>query len=172
MTGVVLQIAATTIAGSYLVYYRTCISRRKSRSWESLVARLRPYRFLGEERLPFPPENELNSHPEETWNRMEDLRGLWIIHKNASVMLEMADYAAQNSDNPDQLLLQTLRCDAVQIRISVARAVVLFACCCAREGVRANAFRAVSIYTDMALRMTQLLQQGAIGTLPDFMVAS
>jgi len=41
----------------------------------------------------------------------------------------------------------------------------------AGEGVRVNAFRAASMYTDMAARMTQLLQQNAAAIVPDFVAA-
>jgi hypothetical protein len=39
------------------------------------------------------------------------------------------------------------------------------------EGVRVNAFRAAAMYTAMAARMTQLLQEHAAGILPDFVAA-
>jgi len=41
----------------------------------------------------------------------------------------------------------------------------------ASEGVRVNAFRAASIYTGMAARMTQLLQENAAVMVPDFVAA-
>ena len=41
----------------------------------------------------------------------------------------------------------------------------------ASEGVRVNAFRATSMYTGMAARMTQLLQENAAIVLPDFVAA-
>jgi hypothetical protein len=41
----------------------------------------------------------------------------------------------------------------------------------ASEGVRVNAFRAASIYTGMAARITRLLQENAAVIVPDFVAA-
>jgi hypothetical protein len=41
----------------------------------------------------------------------------------------------------------------------------------ASEGVRVNAFRAASMYTGMAARMTRLLQENAAVIVPDFVAA-
>jgi hypothetical protein len=86
-------------------------------------------------------------------------------------MLEMADYAAKNCDNVDRLLLETLRSDAMQIRVCVLMALAQYAFSQTSEGVRVNAFRAAAMYTAMAARMTQLLQEHAAGILPDFVAA-
>jgi hypothetical protein len=86
-------------------------------------------------------------------------------------MLEMADYAARNSDNVDRLLVETLRSDAMQIRACALMALAQYAFTQASEGVRVNAFRAASIYTSMAARMTQLLQEHAAVMVPDFVAA-
>jgi hypothetical protein len=93
------------------------------------------------------------------------------MYQNSRVMLEMADYAARNSDSIDHLLLETLRSDAVQIRVCVLRALAEHAYCNACEGVRVNAFRAASIYTGMAARMTQLLHENSADLLPGFVAA-
>jgi hypothetical protein len=89
-------------------------------------------------------------------------------------MLEMADYAARNargSEGVDRVLLETLRSDAMQIRVCVLMALSQYAFSQASEGVRVNAFRAATIYTGMAARMTQLIQVHAALVLPDFVAA-
>ena len=86
-------------------------------------------------------------------------------------MQEMADFAARNSDSVDPLLIQTLRTDAMQIRFCVLTTLAHCAVNQASEGVRLNAFRAVSMYTGMAARMTQLLQDNAAMALPEFVAA-
>src|ERR1035438_8006479 len=79
-----------------------------------------------------------------------DPRG--YLDKNARVMLEMADYAMRNSDSVDRVLLETLRSDAMQIRVCVMMALAQYAFSHASEGVRVNAFRAASMHTGMADR--------------------
>ena len=113
----------------------------------------------------------LNATPEDAWQRMEGPKGLWVMYQNARVMLEMADYAARNSDSVDRLLLETLRSDAMQIRLSVLTALAQYAFTQASEGVRVNAFRAAQMYTGMAARMTRMLQENAAVMVPDFVAA-
>jgi hypothetical protein len=102
---------------------------------------------------------------------MEGPKGLWVMYQNAQVMLQMADYAAKNSDGVDRLLLETLRSDAMHIRVCVLMALAQYAFSKASEGVRINAFRAATMYTGMAARMTQLLQEIAPVMVPDFVAA-
>ena len=102
---------------------------------------------------------------------MEGPKGLWVMFQNARVMLEMADYAAKNCKDVDRLLLETLRSDAMQIRLCVLMALAQYAFSQAGEGVRVNAYRAAQMYTGMAARMIQLLQQNAAVIVPDFVAA-
>jgi len=93
------------------------------------------------------------------------------MFKNAGVMLQMADYAARHAENVDPELLRTLRSDAVQIRICTLMTIAQCAMSQASDGVRYNAFRAASMYTGMAARMTQLLEGSASAALPSFVAA-
>ena len=113
----------------------------------------------------------LNATPEDAWQRMEGPKGLWVMFQNARVMMEMADFAAKNSPDVDKVLLETLRSDAMQIRVCVLMGLAQYAFTQASEGVRVNAFRAASIYTGMAARLTQLLQEHAAVIGPDFVAA-
>ncbi len=102
---------------------------------------------------------------------MEGPNGLWVMYQNSRVMLEMADFAARNNPDVDRLILETLRSDAMQIRVCVLMCLAQYGFTQASEGVRINAFRAASIYTGMAARMTELLQNYNAGILPDFVAA-
>ena len=159
------------IVAVYLVRWRMGQSRRNAQSWESLVARLRHDWSARELSDQFLWREGLSANPEDTWTRMQGPHGLWVMYQNAKVMLEMADYATHNSDNVDRLLLETLRSDAMQIRVCVMMALAQYAFSRASEGVRVNAFRAASMYTGMAARMTQLLQEHAGAMVPDFVAA-
>jgi hypothetical protein len=93
------------------------------------------------------------------------------MYQNSRVMLEMADYATRHCESVSRELVETLRSDAMQIRVCVLMALAQYACTQASEGVRVNAFRAASMYTGMAARMTQLLQENAAIVVPDFVAA-
>jgi len=167
----VLKIAAIAIVAIYLGRWRTSLRRRNAQSWESLIMRLRPDWSARELSDQFLWKEGLNTTPDDTWTRMQGPHGLWVMYQNAKVMLEMADYATRNSDNVDRLLLETMRSDAMQIRVCVLMALAQYAFSHASEGVRVNAFRAASMYTGMAARMTQLLQEHAAVMVPDFVAA-
>ncbi len=102
---------------------------------------------------------------------MEGPKGLWVMYQNAGVMLEMADYAGRHCEGVDRVLVSTLHSDAMQIRVCVLSALAQYAFTAASEGVRVNAYRAASMYTGMAARMTGLLQDHAAGMVPDFVAA-
>jgi len=166
-----VQIAAILAIALYLVRWRIGVKRRNSQAWESLIARLHPDWSARDLSDHFLWKEGLNATPEDAWRRMEGPKGLWAIHQNARVMLEMADYAASHCEGVDRLLVETLHSDAMQIRVCVMTALAHYAFTQASEGVRVNAFRAASMYTGMAARMTQLLQQHAAVLVPDFVAA-
>jgi len=166
-----LQIAAVALVALYFGRWRAGVRRRNNQTWETLIARLRPDWSARELSDQFLWKEGLNATPEETWTRMQGPHGLWVMYQNARVMLEMADYATRNCENVDRVLVETLRSDAMQIRVCVLMALAQYAFSHASEGVRVNAFRAASMYTGMAARMTQLLQENAAGLVPDFVAA-
>jgi hypothetical protein len=165
------QVAAVVGIALYLVRWRMDVKRRNSQTWDSLLARLRSDWSARDMSEHFLWKEGLNATPEDAWQRMEGPRGLWAMYQNARVMLEMADYASRNCESVDRLLVETLRSDAVQIRLLIVVALAQYGFSQASEGVRVNAFRAAQIYTGMAARMTQLLQDHAAIVVPDFVAA-
>ena len=166
----IVQIAAVALIALYLAWWRIGAHRRNNRTWESLLARLRHdwnARGLSEH---FPWKEGLSASPDETWACIRGARGLWAMYQNARVMLEIADFAARCT-NVDPELLATIRTDATQIRICALKALVQCAFSHANEEVRISAFHVASMYTGMAARMTQLLQDQATAGLPDFVAA-
>jgi len=168
---IVLQTTAVMAVASYLHHWRAGVRRRNSQTWGSLMARLRPDWNSRELNDPTLWAQAVAASPEEKWQRIDGARGLVAMYQNASVMLDMADYAARNSDTADRELVATLRSDAMQIRVSVLVALARYAFSQVNEGICENALRAASMYTGMTTRMTQLLQQNAAGMVPNFVAA-
>lgn len=166
-----LQLIAFAAVALYFSRWRSGVRRRSRQSWESLVARLRPDWSARELSEQFLWKEGLSATPDDAWQRMEGPRGLWVMHQNSRVMLEMADFAARNGQNVDMVLVETLRSDAMQIRVCVLMALAQYGFSRASEGVRINAFRAAALYSGMAARLTTLLQDHAAGILPDFVAA-
>jgi len=167
----VLQTTVIMAVAAYLHHWRAGVRRRNAQTWGSLMARLRPDWNSRELNDPTLWAHALTASPEEKWQRIDGARGLVAMYQNASVMLDMADYAARNSDAVDPELLASLRSDAMQIRVSVMVALGRYACTHVNESICVNALRAASMYTGMTTRMTQLLQQNAAGMVPNFVAA-
>ncbi len=167
----VLQISALVAIALYLVRWRRNVQRRNSQTWETLMARLRSEWSARELSDHFLWQEGLSATPEDAWQRMEGPKGLWVMYQNARVMQEMANFASKHCEAVDRLLIETIHSDALQIRVCVLAALGQYAFNRASEGVRINAFRAAAMYTGMAARMTQLLQQHAAVMVPDFVAA-
>jgi hypothetical protein len=168
MIFILLPIVATTV---YLGSWRVGVRRRNAQSWDSLLARLQPdlsARAFSDHSL---WQEGLCATPEDVWQRLEGPKGLCAIYKNTGVMLEMADYAARNGGSVDRELLSALISDAMHIRVCVLIALGQYAFSQVNENICTNAFRAASIYVEMAARMTQLLQEQAAAVVPDFVAA-
>jgi hypothetical protein len=170
-----LQIAIVSALLVYFGKWRRNMSRRNSQSWEGLISQLRSdwsARDLSEQ---FLWKQGLTATTDDIWQRLEGPKGLWAMFQNARVLMEMADFAARNHApelNPiDPMLLEALRSDAMQIRLCVLMALGQYALSQATAGVKVNAFRAADLYSNMAARMTTLLQCHAAMALPDFVAA-
>ncbi|HUA98461.1 MAG TPA: hypothetical protein VMA34_09060 [Terracidiphilus sp.] len=171
MALVLLQILVVAAVVVCFFRWRAEARRRNTQSWDSLLARLRGDWSARELCDQFLWKEGLNATAEDAWQRMEGPKGLWVMYQNARIMLEMADFAARSIGEVDRLLVETLHSDALQIRVCVLAALAQYAFSQASEGVRVNAYRAASMYTGMAARMTRLLQESAAGVVPDFVAA-
>jgi hypothetical protein len=170
-----LQIAIVGVLLVYLGKWRVKLRRRNIQSWDSLLCRLRSDWSASELSNQFLWKEGVTATHDDIWERIDGPRGLWAMYQNASVLLEMADYAADSSpagsEPIDPMILEALRSDAMQIRLCVLMALAQYALSKATEGVKVNAFRAANQYSGMAARMTALLQEHAAVVLPDFVAA-
>ncbi len=170
----ILQIAAIAPVAIYLARWKVRLRRRHAQNWDSLVARLQLDWSGRELSVHFLSQEGLSTTPEETWERMHGIRGIRAMYLNAGVMLEMVDYAARNiemTNSNDQVILESLRHDAMQIRSEALRVLARDAFNQASESVRTKSFHVASMYTGMAARMAQLLRASAPEMLPDFVAA-
>jgi hypothetical protein len=158
----------------YLAKWRGSMRRRNIKSWDQLFCQLRTDwsahavcdRLLWQE--------DVNASHDDIWEKVNGPYGLWVMHQNARVLLEMADFAAKHAspENPvDPLLLESIRTDAMQIRLCVLMAIAQYAVNSAKAGARVNARRAAETYVLMAARLTRIMQEHAALQLPDFIAA-
>jgi hypothetical protein len=170
-----IQIAVVSALLVYFSKWRKSMRRRNGQSWDGLLCQLRSDWSARDLSAQFLWKEGLAATTDDIWQRLDGPRGLWAIFQNARVLLEMADYANLNTapgSNPiDPMILETLRSDAMQIRLCVLMALGQYALSKATAGVKVNAFRAADMYSSMAARMTILIQDHAAVILPDFVAA-
>ena len=93
------------------------------------------------------------------------------MYRNAALLLQLADYAAQHGENVDEALLESLRADAFQIRLSVMTALGKYAFSRSTIGASVNAHRAANMYSEMLVRMTTLFQEHSAMLFPRYLEA-
>ena len=165
---IVILLPITTIAfvALYLIHWQRGVGQRNDQSWDALVARLQPDWIAGPLGAAAVTSVAAAATPQERWQCIQGARGLWTMYQNASVMMELADFAARNSESVDRLLLESLRSDAIQIRLCVVTALVRYAFSQVNEGICVNAFRAAAMYSGMTARMQALLEANSGAMAP------
>ena len=170
-----LQIVIVSALLVYFVKWRQAMRRRSLQGWDTLICQLRSDWSARDLSDQFLWKEGLSATTDDIWQRLDGPRGLWAMFQNARILLEMADYANRNTgagmEPIDPMMLETLRSDAMQIRLCVLMALGQYALSKATAGVKVNAFRAAEMYSSMAARMTVLLQEHAAIALPDFVAA-
>jgi hypothetical protein len=155
---ILLPIATVTFVVLYLVHWKKSIYLHNDQSWDLLVARLRPDWIAGPQGVAALTSVAADATPQERWRCIQGAHGLWTMYRNASVLIEMADYVACNGASVNRVLLESLRSDAVQIRVCVLTALARYAFSQVNEGICVNAFRAAAMYSGMTARMKELLE--------------
>jgi hypothetical protein len=122
MTLLLVQFVAVSFVALYLGLWMLGMHRRNAQSWESLIARHHPDWSAHELSEHFLSKEGLSATPKEKWRRIEAALRLRAMSQNSRVMLELADFASRHSDSVDPMLLETLRSDAMQIRVCVLKA--------------------------------------------------
>ncbi len=168
MFALAIPIALAALAVVFLVHARAAARRRDAQTWSELVGRLEP--GWGAQQLGDCLGGQ-DCAPEKRWERFHGARGLYAMYRNAGVMLEIAGYAARNTDSIDHALLTELRSDAMQIRVSVVLALSQYAFHEVNERICANAQCAASTYQEMILRMSQVLEVSGSRLAPAFVAA-
>ena len=85
----------------YAAFWRVQQFRRGAKSWDELVAKLKP-------------------------NDWSTAKGLWAVYCNASILIQLADYAAEHGNDTElsENLLQSIRAEALQMRMRALIALV------------------------------------------------
>jgi hypothetical protein len=160
-----VQITLAIALIAFVGLWRRAQAKRKQRSWDcasdwGMQEVSERYLYRG----------GINATPSDIWTRIDGTRGLRAIYTNAPLLVQLADYAAEHSGDPDVALLEELRSDAFQIRLLVLSALaknLLFH----SKAASTSAHMATALYSEMLARLTRLLQENAGQLFPAYLEA-
>jgi hypothetical protein len=167
-----LQIVATAILIGYASIWRRQQIKRRKKSWNQIVSRLLDHDWGIEEIAEsYLYKGGIRATPADIWQRITGCRGLWAMYKNAPVLVDLADYAAEHGEGTDEELLERLRSDAFQIRLYVILALAQHAMSASSVGASVNAHRAAAAYSGMLARLTGYIQEHSAILFPSYLDA-
>ena len=169
-----LQVLFTALVLAYAGYWRRHHSKRRSATWDDIVAKLRPNDW-GFENVTdrYLYSDQINATPEDVWERISGARGLWAMYCNSSVLVQLADYAAEHGSEhgvPEELL-ESIRTDAFHTRISVLVALAQHVFSRSSIAAKVSAHRATATYSVLLWRTTSVFQEHSAIFFPQFLAA-
>lgn len=157
--------------GVYYAYWKRKQHRMRAASWDwiaSQVASNSEFNFDVLSRR-FLYEDGIDATPETVWEKINGVMGLWAMFRNAGLFLQLVEYATDHGAEPPEELLESLRADAVQIRIAVLISMGKYVSTCSQVAARVNAYRAATAYSRMLADMTNLFQNHSTMLFPRFL---
>ncbi len=155
----------------YAGYWRRRQSRRRAETWEQIVAKFRPnteWGFDGISRK-YLYDETITATTADIWQRIDGPRGLWAMYTNAGVLVQLADYAMQHGQDVPEELIEGLRSDGFQIRISVLLALAQYGLHRSNISFNVNAHRAAKAYGTMLSHATGIFQEHATLYFPRYL---
>jgi len=168
-----LEIAVTAVLFATLILWaRGQQKQRRTNTWEELISQLHQnacgFEQISERYL---YKSGITATTEDIWERIDGAKGLWAIYRNAPVLLKIADYAAEHGNGRNEALIESLRADAFQIRLTVVIALIKYAFSRSTVGASVNAHRAAIMYSEMLCRLTTLFQEHSAQLFPQYLQA-
>jgi hypothetical protein len=172
MTLSLLQVILTALLVGYAALWCRQQIKSRAKSWNGIVSQLCGNDWGIEEISErFLYRSEVQVTPQDVWQRIHGCKGLWAMYKNCPVLIQLADYAAEHGEGVDQEMLEGLRRDAFQIRLSVMLALAQYVLSASSVGASVNAHRAVSTYSAMMVRLTAFIQEYSSPLFPSYLEA-
>jgi hypothetical protein len=167
-----LQVILTATLIGYAAFWRWQQAKRRAKTWSAIVSQLRCNDWGIEEiseRFLF--KSEVQVTPNDVWQRISGAKGLWAMYTNCPVLIQLADYAAEHGTDVNREMLESLRSDAIQIRLCVMLALGQYVFSAAAAGPSINAHRAVVTYSAMMVRLTSFVQEYSSALFPSYLDA-
>jgi hypothetical protein len=172
MTLFQFQSFASVAVVGYVFFWCWQQIKRRRRTWAQIVSQLRSHDWGIEEISEnYLYKSGIRATVEDIWPRIAGCEGLWAMYKNAPVLVQLADYAAEHGDGVDPQLLHQLRSDAFQIRSHVILALAQHAFSSASMGASENAHKAAGVYCALLARVTEMVQEHSARLFPSYLDA-
>ena len=167
-----IQVILTALLIAYAGFWRRQQMKRRAKSWSAIVSQLRCNDWGIEEITErYLYKSEVRVSTEDVWQRISGCKGLWAMYKNCPVLVQLADYAAENGNNVDHEMLEGLRSDAIQIRLCVMLALGQYVFSASPVAASVNAHRAVATYSAMMVKLTAFIQEYSTPLFPSYLDA-
>jgi hypothetical protein len=167
-----LQVILATLLIGYAAFWRRQQTKRRSRTWQGIISQLQGNDWGIEEISErFLYKSEVQVTAQDVWQRIQGCKGLWAMYKNSPLLVQLADYAAEHGEDVDREMLEGLRRDAFQIRVSVLMALGQYVFSASSVGAAVNAHRAVATYSAMLVRLTAFIQEYSTSLFPSYLDA-
>ena len=167
-----LQVLITALLVAYAGFWRRQQTNRRAKSWNGIISQLTDNDWGIEEITErYLYKSGIRATPKDVWQRIDGCKGLWAMYKNAPVLVQLADYAAEHGQGVDEELLEGLRSDAFQIRLCVMLALAQHMLSASSPGASVNAHRAVATYSAMMVKLTAFIQEYSTPLFPSYLDA-
>jgi hypothetical protein len=167
-----VQVSVAALLISYAGYCVRQQRKRRRRSWYEIMSQLRGNDWgIEEVTESYLYKSGVLATTEDIWERIAGCEGLMAMYKNAPVLVQLADYAAEHGQGVDEKMLEGLRTDAFHIRLCVMMALAQHVMSASSVGASVNAHRATVTYTEMLARLTAFIQEHSASLFPSYLDA-
>ncbi len=166
-----LMLFVVATLAAYYAYWRHKQHRMRASSWEWIASQVSSNSEFNFDTLSrrYLYEDGIDATPETVWEKINGVVGLWAMFRNAGLFLRLVDYATEHGADVPEELLESLRADAMQIRLAVLIAIAKYVSTCSQVAARVNAYRAATAYSSMLAHMTRLFQNHSTMLFPRFL---
>lgn len=170
MTMLFLLLGLAVLSAAALLRSQSNAAELSQSSWEALIAKLQPVPTTGiiavaREYLN-PVKGQIDTEPEELWERIGGIDGLEHMRANADVLLALAACAEQWNRVESRIVGERMRRDAVALRRAVRGITISMYLDSGRGRAAFHVHEAASAYYLMRQRLLALYETSHAARLP------
>lgn len=170
MTPLFLLLGLVVLSAAALLRSQSNAAQLSRSSWEDLVAKLQPVPTTGitavaREYLN-PAKGQIDTEPEELWERIGGIEGLEHMRANADVLLALAAYAERWNHVESRIVTERMRRDGIALRRAVRGITLSVYFGVGRTRASFHVHEAASAYYLMRQRLLALYETSHAARMP------